>query len=256
MIPLDSAPPPPAPLPAAATSIACDTAPPSSAGAADRMASAPAVSTTPCRPRRHDRRRGPRRGPLRAAAHRSSAALAGHVVAPLPAAVHVGRLHRCGRHDRVRASGQGDRRGATRDRVPPPGRDAARRLDRLCDVRREPSRSGQPLPPGLIVCGRRTLVDRRVRRSARRSRRCSRRHGGYFDDPQKDVKAVAMAVGAGVVASLLVWLPFGYLAGQAQRIGAPRRVVRALVRRIRSSPRSDRRRSSSSVCTTCSRTRG
>jgi len=48
---------------------------------------------------------------------------------------------------------------------------------------------------------------------------------GYFDDPHKDVKAVAMAVGAGVVASLLVWFPFGYLAGQAQRIGAPRRVV-------------------------------
>jgi hypothetical protein len=47
----------------------------------------------------------------------------------------------------------------------------------------------------------------------------------YFGDPEKDVGAVAITVGAGLVASILVWLPFGYLAGQAQRIGAPRRVV-------------------------------
>jgi hypothetical protein len=47
----------------------------------------------------------------------------------------------------------------------------------------------------------------------------------YFDDPQQDVKAVSLSAVTGILASLVVWLPFGYLAGQAQRIGAPRRVV-------------------------------
>ena len=46
-----------------------------------------------------------------------------------------------------------------------------------------------------------------------------------FDDPEGDMQAVAVSVIAGAVAALLVWLPFGYLAGQARRIGAPRRVV-------------------------------
>ena len=45
-----------------------------------------------------------------------------------------------------------------------------------------------------------------------------------FDDPEGDLQAVALTVVAGVLAVVLVWLPFGYLAGQAQRVGAPRRV--------------------------------
>jgi hypothetical protein len=46
-----------------------------------------------------------------------------------------------------------------------------------------------------------------------------------FDDPEGDLQAVAVTVAAGGVGAVLVWLPFGYLAGQAQRVGAPRRVV-------------------------------
>ena len=48
---------------------------------------------------------------------------------------------------------------------------------------------------------------------------------GRFDDPDGDMQAVAVSVLSGAVAVLLVWLPFGYLAGQAHRIGAPGRVV-------------------------------
>ncbi len=48
---------------------------------------------------------------------------------------------------------------------------------------------------------------------------------GRFDDPDGDMQAVAVSVLSGAVAVLLVWLPFGYLAGQAHRIGAPGRAV-------------------------------
>ncbi len=46
-----------------------------------------------------------------------------------------------------------------------------------------------------------------------------------FDQADGELQAVSIAIGAGVFALVLVWLPFGYLAGQARRIGAPRRVV-------------------------------
>jgi hypothetical protein len=46
-----------------------------------------------------------------------------------------------------------------------------------------------------------------------------------FDEPDGEMPAVAVATVAGMVAVVLVWLPFGYLAGQARRIGAPRGVV-------------------------------
>jgi hypothetical protein len=46
-----------------------------------------------------------------------------------------------------------------------------------------------------------------------------------FDEPDGDLLAVAIAIAAALVSIVLVWLPFGYLAGQARRIGAPGRVV-------------------------------
>ncbi|MET0911492.1 MAG: hypothetical protein ABWZ99_18650, partial [Ilumatobacteraceae bacterium] len=46
-----------------------------------------------------------------------------------------------------------------------------------------------------------------------------------FDDPDGDLAAVAITVVAAVIATVLVWLPFGYLSGQARRIGAPHRAM-------------------------------
>ncbi len=47
----------------------------------------------------------------------------------------------------------------------------------------------------------------------------------HFGDSEHDVQAVAASVAAAAVGLAVVWLPFGYLAGQARRIGAPSRVV-------------------------------
>ncbi len=47
----------------------------------------------------------------------------------------------------------------------------------------------------------------------------------HFSNSTSDVQAVGLSVIAAVVGLLVVWLPFGYLAGQARRIGAPGRVV-------------------------------
>lgn len=47
----------------------------------------------------------------------------------------------------------------------------------------------------------------------------------HFSNSDHDVQAVGFSVLAAVVGLVVVWLPFGYLAGQAKRIGAPSRVV-------------------------------
>jgi hypothetical protein len=47
----------------------------------------------------------------------------------------------------------------------------------------------------------------------------------HFSDSENDVQAVGLSIVAAAVGLIVVWLPFGYLAGQAKRIGAPSRVV-------------------------------
>ena len=47
----------------------------------------------------------------------------------------------------------------------------------------------------------------------------------HFGDTDTDLQAVAASIAVAVLGLIVVWLPFGYLAGQARRIGAPSRVV-------------------------------